>query len=436
MEVEKLNDVKFDKVRSLKRIPREEYKHKYVYDFSVEGNETFSLTNGLMVHNTLNTFHLAGVSSKSNVNQGVPRLRELISITKNIKTPSLTLYLNPSINSNNKALDVLGDIQKITFDYFVKSTEIYFDPNVYNKTSIIDEDKDFVRDYYNFHEMFEDTKLEKLSPWVLRIKIHPLFLLNKKMRLLYLNDKIAEHLGREFTREKFNIIYSNENAENIVFHIRLRYDNINKKSGDEFITNDDVKKLRDVETFLMSNLIIRGNNNIKDAYVRELKEKYVKKGDGSIQTKSSFVIDTMGTDLKNVVQMCDFINKNRIYSNDLHEMLSVYGIEVAREVLKNEINNIIKHNGIYINKRHLDLLVDLMTHKGFLNSIDRHGMNKADAGPLTKMSFEEAESQLSHASIGNQKDKMNSITSNLIMGQVGKYGTGYPEVLFDDTVFG
>ena len=76
-----------------------------------------------------------------------------------------------------------------------------------------------------------------------------------------------------------------------------------------------------------------------------------------------------------------------------------------------------------------------MTHKGFLNSIDRHGMNKADAGPLTKMSFEEAESQLSHASIGNHKDRMNSITSNLIMGQVGKYGTGYPEVLFDDSVF-
>lgn len=42
---------------------------------------------------TLNTFHFAGVSAK-NVTLGVPRLTEIINIAKNIKTPSLTIYLN------------------------------------------------------------------------------------------------------------------------------------------------------------------------------------------------------------------------------------------------------------------------------------------------------------------------------------------------------
>ena len=37
---------------------------------------------------TLNTFHFAGVSSK-NVTLGVPRLKEVINIAKNIKTPML-----------------------------------------------------------------------------------------------------------------------------------------------------------------------------------------------------------------------------------------------------------------------------------------------------------------------------------------------------------
>lgn len=41
---------------------------------------------------TLNTFHLAGVSDK-NVTLGVPRLKEIINVAKNIKTPSLTVYL-------------------------------------------------------------------------------------------------------------------------------------------------------------------------------------------------------------------------------------------------------------------------------------------------------------------------------------------------------
>ena len=36
-----------------------DYDFQYVYDFSVKGNETFALFSGIVVHNTLNTFHKA-----------------------------------------------------------------------------------------------------------------------------------------------------------------------------------------------------------------------------------------------------------------------------------------------------------------------------------------------------------------------------------------
>jgi DNA-directed RNA polymerase II subunit RPB1 len=45
---------------------------------------------------TLNTFHYAGVSGK-NVMLGVPRLKEIINVATNIKTPSLSVYLQPEI---------------------------------------------------------------------------------------------------------------------------------------------------------------------------------------------------------------------------------------------------------------------------------------------------------------------------------------------------
>lgn len=48
---------------------------------------------------TLNTFHYAGVSSK-NITLGVPRLKEIINIATNIKTPSLSVYLEPDIASD------------------------------------------------------------------------------------------------------------------------------------------------------------------------------------------------------------------------------------------------------------------------------------------------------------------------------------------------
>lgn len=429
-----------DKIKKIEYIKSDNYKKKYVYDFSVKDNETFMLTNGLFVHNTLNTFHLAGVSSKSNVNQGVPRLRELISVSKNIKTPSMTIYLNNDISTESLALQCLTKVQKISFDYFVKETEIYFDPHIYQKTSIISEDKGFVEDYYKFFDLFyEDleTSLQQLSPWVLRIKIHSLYLLNKNMKMIELTTLIKQKLKLKFNKDKFNIIFSDENSKYITIHIRFVYDDIYKMVNNEknYITENDQIKLKEMESFIMNDMIISGNTHIKDAFIGEVKEKYIKKIDGSIQQRSNFIINTEGSALSDLFMSCDFINKNKTFSNDLYEMLNYFGIEVARELLKNEITNIIKNNGIYINKRHIDLLINIMTHKGFLNSIDRHGMNKADAGPLTKMSFEEAELQLSTASISNQEDKMNSFTSNLIMGQEGNYGTGFCELIFDDEAF-
>jgi DNA-directed RNA polymerase II subunit RPB1 len=44
---------------------------------------------------TLNTFHFAGVASKSNVTRGVPRIEEILSLSASLKNPSLTVYLKP-----------------------------------------------------------------------------------------------------------------------------------------------------------------------------------------------------------------------------------------------------------------------------------------------------------------------------------------------------
>ena len=42
---------------------------------------------------TLNTFHFAGVASKSNVTRGVPRIEEILSLSENPKNPSCTISL-------------------------------------------------------------------------------------------------------------------------------------------------------------------------------------------------------------------------------------------------------------------------------------------------------------------------------------------------------
>merc|ERR1719223_1466016 len=51
---------------------------------------------------TLNTFHYAGVSSK-NVTLGVPRLKEIINVSKKPHTPSLTVYLKKEYAHDSEA---------------------------------------------------------------------------------------------------------------------------------------------------------------------------------------------------------------------------------------------------------------------------------------------------------------------------------------------
>lgn len=64
---------------------------------------------------TLNTFHFAGVSSK-NVTLGVPRLNEIINVSKRISAPSLVVYLNRrSACDSEKAKEVLCRLVNIFF---------------------------------------------------------------------------------------------------------------------------------------------------------------------------------------------------------------------------------------------------------------------------------------------------------------------------------
>ena len=56
---------------------------------------------------TLNTFHSAGISSK-NVTLGVPRLKEVINVAKTIKTPGLKIFMEPSIQRDEKEVARIG----------------------------------------------------------------------------------------------------------------------------------------------------------------------------------------------------------------------------------------------------------------------------------------------------------------------------------------
>jgi DNA-directed RNA polymerase II subunit RPB1 len=87
-----------------------------------------------------------------------------------------------------------------------------------------------------------------------------------------------------------------------------------------------------------------------------------------------------------------------------------------------------------VNYRHLSTLCDVMTQRGILTSITRHGINRVDTGPLRKCSFEETVEILYEAAVFAETDYLTGITENIIMGQLAPYGTGSFDLVVDKDV--
>ena len=92
-----------------------------------------------------------------------------------------------------------------------------------------------------------------------------------------------------------------------------------------------------------------------------------------------------------------------------------------------------KFYGIGVNYRHLALLADTMTYRGSIMSINRHGLNRTDAGPLKKCTFEETVDMLLDAGKKGMTDDLESVSASIIVGKEGKFGTGIFDLRYNDS---
>ena len=132
----------------------------------------------------------------------------------------------------------------------------------------------------------------------------------------------------------------------------------------------------------------------------------------------------MGTNLLDVLALLKNINHAYTITNDVIEIYQLMGIEAARSAMLHEIDIVMNSDSDSIDRRHLEMLVNVMTHPGFMISMDRHGMIKSTSAPLQRASFEETTKQIITAAMFNEGDPMNSISSNIMFGQIIPTGTG------------
>ncbi|KAL6705981.1 DNA-directed RNA polymerase II core subunit rpo21 [Coniothyrium glycines] len=376
---------------------------------------------------TLNTFHFAGVSSK-NVTLGVPRLKEILNIAANIKTPSMIVRQLTPFAGQEACKALRSHVELTTLRSLTEAVELYYDPDI--QSTLIEDDQDMVESYFILPE--EDEVIESQSRWLLRIILDRKKLLDKNINIVEVAAKIKE----EF-KPNLAVIFSDENADEQVMRVRFIWDQ-NLKQDDEDEDERDERWMRKLEKHLLDDVILRGVRGVERCFIR--KETVIHEAsDRSLMVSSEdercidWVLDTTGTALAEVLAV-EGVNPLTTYSNSFIEILAVLGIEAARAGLLHELGMVLSFDGSYVNHRHMALLVDIMCQRGLLMAITRHGINRNDTGALMRCSFEETVEILLEAAGFGELDDCRGVSENIMLGQLAPMGTGEFDVVMDNAM--
>jgi len=390
---------------------------------------------------TLNTFHFAGVSSKSNVTRGVPRIEEILSLSSDIKNPSLCVYLNSEDEqSKEKAQNIMYMLEHTKLEEVVNSIEICFDPDDLN--TMIQEDRDAIQQYKAFETMVEEcveSSTKELdsekSKWVIRMVMDPEIMLEKNITMDDINFTL-----KHIYNDQITCIYSDYNADKLIFRIRMNevIKQTSGKSGSSsqkktkmnpLDQSDQIYLLKNFQDQLLHNIILRGIKGINKVILRKIVDN-MEEQNGIFKKQDIWVLDTIGTNLLEVLGL-NFIDTNRTYSNNIIEIYNVLGIEAARQIIYNELVEVVEFDGTYVNYHNYITLVDRMTSTYKLISIFRHGINNDNIGPIAKASFEETPEMFLKAAKHAELDTLRGVSANVMCGQEGFFGTSAFQVVLN-----
>jgi len=387
---------------------------------------------------TLNTFHFAGVASKSNVTRGVPRIEEILSLSSEIKNPSLSIYLKPEDEKQkDKASSIMYMLEHTKLEEIVKSISVCFDPDDLN--TLISEDKDLIRQYKEYENMFAECSEISLqndenekSKWIIRMEMDAEIMLEKNITM----DDVNFTLNNCYENQ-ISCVYSDFNSDKLIFRIRMNEvikagtsrGGQKKNKVNPLDQSDQIYILKNFQEQLLQNVVLRGIKGINKVILRKILDNMVE-NNGLYKKQEIWVLDTIGTNLLDVLGL-DYIDNTRTFSNDIVEIYNVLGIEAARQIIYNELVDVVEFDGTYINYHNYSVLVDRMTFTHKLISIFRHGINNDNIGPIAKASFEETPEMFLKAARHAELDTLRGVSANVMCGQEGFFGTSAFQVVLD-----
>ena len=425
------SDVVWDKIVKIELI---EDSDELVYDFSVPGTDSFMVNNGVIIHNTLKAFHSSGIASKGTTNLGVSRMKELLSYSKNLKTPKMYIYLSPNIMADESVANKIAHHMKHTTIEDIRSNiGIYYDPNPDDTNSLMNKDK-VTRTFHNIGTDRDKctTSYEKL-PWLIRIVLDREKMFTKEVTLLDIKTKFCNEWEKKYQdikalkREEkvilekitnISVLSNYDNSPMPTIHIRFDMTQISISLMNRFI-DDIIDKFK-----------IKGIPDIDDININEERILTFNETTGEVEKKTNYVLYSAGINMLDIRNIHN-IDINKTFCNSVAVIYEMFGIEAARQVLNYEFSTVFNAASNTINYQHMSILLDTMCNSGIITSIDRHGMNKLDSEPLASASFEKPVERLNNAAVFAETDNLKSISARVMAGLPIIGGTGFCNLILD-----
>lgn len=377
-------DVYFDKVVSVEYV---EATTGLVYDLTVSKTRNFNLFNGLILKDT---FHKAGSGEKS-ATTGVPRVEELLNATRDPRCVNCKVYTKKKHDTIADLRETIGhSVVELTFAKITKSYEIVMD-------------KKPEKWYEAFKIMYGDSFTKYTDCVSLKLDMDILYEYKLDMEM------IADIISKDYS--DMICVFSPDTIGQLdVFVDTTNIDLPENRLS--FIDTSNAKEiyLEEVVQPIMYKIVICGVPGIETIYF-----------DDSIKG-----FETDGSNFKQLLGL-PFVDDSRTVSNDVWDIYNTLGVEAAREFLVEEFMELCSG----INKCHIQLLAEKMTHAGSISSISRYTMRNEECGPMGKASFEETMDNFLKAGAYGQEESTNGVSASIICGKRANIGTGVCELRMD-----
>ena len=373
-----------------KEIERQFYKTK-IQSGEAVGIITAQSIGERQTQSTLNSFHHAGISMKTMIT-GVPRFSELMNATKDPKAESCTVFFK-------KKFDTLSHLRK---DINHTLIDLKLENIIYPEYDIhIDESGE--DDWYDLYNILYPSNLEKYDNFV-RFRINTKILWEYNLSVSTISKKIEneyEDVSAVFSPPELGIL-------DVYFNLQEIKTSLTQDSS--------INHVEDIIPAILSIKISDGISGISAIFPTK------KKGEWIVETEGSNLCMLMSHDL---------VDPDRTVSNNMWEIYNTLGIEATRNFLIEEFSDVVSSDGTYVNDCHIKLLVDIMTFNGSITSISRYGLKKEKCGPLAKASFEESLEIFTKAGLYGEIERLEGVSSSVMLGKFTKAGTGVCDILVD-----